>query len=46
MYAGYTLRYLSGFILFEAYCVGTVQLWNLGRIIVMLYCSKLDNAIC
>ena len=25
MYAGYTIRYLSGFILLEAYCVGTVQ---------------------
>ena len=25
MYAGYTIRYLISFILFEAYCVGTVQ---------------------
>ena len=25
MYAGYTIRYLSSFILLEAYCVGTVQ---------------------
>ena len=25
MYAGYTIRYLSNFILLEAYCVGTVQ---------------------
>ena len=24
-YAGYTIRYLSSFILLEAYCVGTVQ---------------------
>ena len=46
MYAGYTNRYLSSFILLEAYCVGTVQQWNLGRIIVMVYYSKLDNTIC
>ena len=25
MYAGYTICYLSSFILLEAYCVGTVQ---------------------
>ena len=25
MYAGYKIRYLSIFILMEAYCVGTVQ---------------------
>ena len=25
MYGGYTIRYLSSFILLEAYCVGTVQ---------------------
>ena len=25
VYAGYTIRYLSSFILLEAYCVGTVQ---------------------
>ena len=25
MYAGYTIRYVSSFILLEAYCVGTVQ---------------------
>ena len=25
MYAGYTIRYLSSFILLEADCVGTVQ---------------------
>ena len=24
MYAGYTIRYLSSFIVLEAYCVGTV----------------------
>ena len=42
MFAGYTKRYLSSFILLEAYCVGTVQ----GRIIVMVQYSKLDNAIC
>ena len=34
-----TLPYI---ILLEAYCVGTVQY----RIIVMVYYSKLDNAIC
>ena len=25
MYAGYTIRHLSSFILLVAYCVGTVQ---------------------
>ena len=25
MYAGYTIRYLSSFILLETYCVGKVQ---------------------
>ena len=25
MYAGYTIRYLSSFILLEEYCVGTAQ---------------------
>ena len=25
MYAGYTIRYLSSFILLEVYCVGSVQ---------------------
>ena len=43
MYARYKLRNLSSFILLEAYCVGTVQ--YLRRIIVMVYYSKLDNAI-
>ena len=43
MYAGYTIRYLSSFILLEAYCVGTVQLWNLGRMIVMVYYFKVHN---
>ena len=42
MYARYKKRYLSSFILLEAYCVGTVQ-YN-GT--VMVYYSKLDNAIC
>ena len=42
MYARYKIRCLSSFILLEADCVGTV----LGRIIVMVYYSKLDNAIC
>ena len=48
MYARYTIRYLSSFILLEAYCVGIVQ-YNgtyVYRIIVMVYYSKLDNAIC
>ena len=36
------MLYLSSFILLEAYCVGRY----LGRITVMVYYSKLDNAIC
>ena len=47
MYARYKIRYLSSFILLEADCVGTFQYKGyLGRIIVMVYYSKLDNAIC
>ena len=41
MYARYKIRYLSSLILMEAYCVDTVQY----RIIVMVYYSKLDNAL-
>ena len=46
MFARYKIRYLSSFILLEADCVGTVQYNDLGRIIVIVYYSKLDNAIC